>query len=309
MEGGRKSAVAPAAGPPGTRVEVRDLFYATPARREFLKSPRTEAEAAVTAVERLAMAWPQVGFRVTVDGRQALNLAPADRAGRIAALLGADFAAAAVPVEAARDGITLTGLAGLPTHHRATGEAQHLVVNNRPVRDPQLRTALRVAYRDLVPARRFPAAALFLDVPPEAVDVNVHPMKTELRFRDSDGVRGLMISALRRALAVGAQGAAPDGLAPDGVASDGWAVEPVAVPSYAPVYSHACCEAPVPVSGWRPPPGRWPGPPAALAPSPRPRARKCPTPGMALAGADPRYLCARGGAGRLPGAGGPARRA
>ncbi|WP_439551766.1 DNA mismatch repair endonuclease MutL [Falsiroseomonas sp.] len=279
VEGGRKSAVAPAAGPPGTRVEVRDLFYATPARREFLKSPRTEAEAAVTAVERLAMAWPQVGFRVTVDGRQALNLAPADRAGRIAALLGADFAAAAVPVEAARDGITLTGLAGLPTHHRATGEAQHLVVNNRPVRDPQLRTALRVAYRDLVPARRFPAAALFLDVPPEAVDVNVHPMKTELRFRDSDGVRGLMISALRRALAVGAQGAAPDGLAPDGVASDGWAVEPVAVPSYAPVYSPApgFAEAPVPVfPGWRPPPGpvarppRPPSLPLAFAPAPAP---------------------------------------
>lgn len=275
VEGGRKSAVAPAAGPPGTRVEVRDLFYATPARRAFLKSPRSEAEAAVSAVERLAMAWPQVGFRVTVDGRTALNLAPSDRAGRIAALLGADFAAAAVPVEAERDGITLSGLASLPTHHRATGEAQHLVVNNRPVRDPQLKTALRVAYRDLVPARRFPVAALFLDVPPEAVDVNVHPMKTELRFRDSDGVRGLMISALRRALAVGAQGAAPDGLA------DASRVEPVAVPSYdpTPVYAPAAgfAEAPVPVfPGWRPPPGpvarppRPPSLPLAFAPPPPP---------------------------------------
>ncbi len=283
VEGGRKSPVAPAAGPPGTRVEVRDLFYATPARRAFLKSPRTESEAAVTAVERLAMAWPRVGFRVTVDGRVALNLAPSDRAGRIAALLGADFAAAAVAVEATRDGITLTGLAGLPTHHRATGEAQHLVVNNRPVRDPQLKTALRVAYRDLVPARRFPAAALFLDVPPEAVDVNVHPMKTELRFRDSDGVRGLMIAALRRALAVGAQGAAPDGLA-----SDGWSVEPVAVPSYSPVApptpvapGPGFAEAPVPVfPGWRPPAGpvarrpgtgaRPPSLPLAFAPAPAP---------------------------------------
>ncbi|NGM22769.1 DNA mismatch repair endonuclease MutL [Roseomonas stagni] len=275
VEGGRKSAVAPAAGPPGTRVEVRDLFYATPARRAFLKSPRSEAEAAVSAVERLAMAWPQVGFRVTVDGRTALNLAPSDRAGRIAALLGADFAAAAVGVEAERDGITLSGLASLPTHHRATGEAQHLVVNNRPVRDPQLKTALRVAYRDLVPARRFPVAALFLDVPPEAVDVNVHPMKTELRFRDSDGVRGLMISALRRALAVGAQGAAPDGLA------DASRVEPVAVPSYdpTPVYAPAAgfAEAPVPVfPGWRPPPGpvarppRPPSLPIAFAPPPPP---------------------------------------
>ncbi len=280
VEGGRKSAVAPAAGPPGTRVEVRDLFYATPARREFLKSPRSEAEAAVAAVERLAMAWPRVGFRVTVDGRQALNLAPADRAGRIAALLGADFAAAAVAVEATRDGITLSGLASLPTHHRATGEAQHLVVNNRPVRDPQLKTALRVAYRDLVPARRFPVAALFLEVPPEAVDVNVHPMKTELRFRDSDGVRGLMISALRRALAVGAQGAAPDGLA------GGFEVQPVAVPSYDPVPIPAptggfappgFAEAPVPVfPGWRPPPGpvarpaRPPSLPLGFAPPPPP---------------------------------------
>jgi DNA mismatch repair protein MutL len=271
VEGGRKAPVAPAAGPPGTRVEVRDLFYATPARRAFLKSPRSEAEAAVSAVERLAMAWPQVGFRVTIDGRTALNLAPADRAGRIAALLGADFAAAAVALEAARDGIALAGLAGLPTHHRATGEAQHLVVNNRPVRDPQLKTALRVAYRDLVPARRFPVAALFLEVPPEAVDVNVHPMKTELRFRDSDSVRGLMISALRRALAVGAQGAAPDGLA----------VEPVAVPSYDPTPIQApapgFAEAPVPVfPGWRPPPGpvarppRPPSLPLAFAPPPPP---------------------------------------
>ncbi|WP_203072981.1 DNA mismatch repair endonuclease MutL [Falsiroseomonas ponticola] len=281
VEGGRKSPVAPAAGPPGTRVEVRDLFYATPARRAFLKSPRSEADAAVAAVERLAMAWPRVGFRVTVDGRQALNLPPADRAGRIAALLGADFAAAAVAVEAERDGIALSGLAGLPTHHRATGEAQHLIVNNRPVRDPQLKTALRVAYRDLVPARRFPAAALFLEVPPEAVDVNVHPMKTELRFRDADGVRGLMISALRRALAVGAQGAAPDGMA----------TEPVAVPSFDPMPVHApgsgfappgfaqpgFAEAPVPVfPGWRPPPGpvarpaRPPSLPLAFAPAPPP---------------------------------------
>jgi DNA mismatch repair protein MutL len=281
VEGGRKSPVAPAAGPPGTRVEVRDLFYATPARRAFLKSPRSEADAAVAAVERLAMAWPRVGFRVTVDGRQALNLPPADRAGRIAALLGADFAAAAVAVEAERDGIALSGLAGLPTHHRATGEAQHLIVNNRPVRDPQLKTALRVAYRDLVPARRFPAAALFLEVPPEAVDVNVHPMKTELRFRDADGVRGLMISALRRALAVGAQGAAPDGMA----------TEPVAVPSFDPMPVHApgsgfappgfaqpgFAEAPVPVfPGRRPPPGpvarpaRPPSLPLAFAPAPPP---------------------------------------
>jgi DNA mismatch repair protein MutL len=213
VEGGRKGAVAPAAGAPGTRVEVRDLFFATPARRAFLKSPRSEAEAALQAVERLAMAWPEVAFRVEVEGRVALALPAQERAARVAALLGPDFAAAAVPVEAARDGLALAGLAGLPTHHRATSEAQHFVVNRRPVRDRLLQTALRVAYRELVPAKRFPAAALFLAVPPEAVDVNVHPMKTELRFRDAEGVRGLLISALRRAVAVGAGGATPEGLA------------------------------------------------------------------------------------------------
>ncbi|WP_237217441.1 DNA mismatch repair endonuclease MutL, partial [Falsiroseomonas oryziterrae] len=203
VEGGRVSAVAPAAGPPGTRVEVRDLFFATPARRAFLKSPRSEAEAAVEAVRRLALAWPEVGFRVKLEGRTVLALSPQDRDARVHALLGPDFAAAALPVEAARGEMALAGLAAAPTHTRATGEFQHLVVNRRPVRDPQLRAALRVAYREIIPRGRHPAAALFLDLPPEAVDVNVHPMKTELRFRDAEGVRGLLISALRRALAVG----------------------------------------------------------------------------------------------------------
>jgi DNA mismatch repair protein MutL len=239
VEGGRKGAVTPAAGPPGTRVEVRDLFFATPARRAFLKSARTEAGAVVEVVERLAIAWPEVAFRLEVEGRAALNLPAQDRAARVAALLGADFAAAARPVEAQRGGLVLTGLTGLPTHHRATGAAQHFVVNRRPVRDRLLQTALRVAYRDMIPAKRHAAAALFLEVPPEAVDVNVHPMKTELRFRDAEGVRGLLIGALGRALAVGATGAAPEGL------SAGFS--PLAMPGFA--------EAPAPmVGGWRPGP-------------------------------------------------------
>jgi len=233
VEGGRKGAVAPAAGAPGTRVEVRDLFFATPARRAFLKSPRSEAEAAVETVERLAMAWPEVAFRMEVEGRVALNLPPATREARIGALLGQDFAAAAVPIEAGREGMALAGQASLPTHHRATSAAQHLIVNRRPVRDKLLQTAVRVAYRELIPARRFAAVALFLDVPPESVDVNVHPMKTELRFRDAEGVRGLMISALRRALAVGASGAVPEGLASP--APSGFAESP------APIFG-----------GWRP---------------------------------------------------------
>jgi DNA mismatch repair protein MutL len=204
VEAGRVGEVTPAAAPPGTRVEVRDLFFATPARRKFLKTAGTEASHAVDAVRRLAFAWPEVGFRVTVDGRTALDLAPADRAGRAAALLGRDFAAAAVPVQGNWPDLALEGLAALPTHNRATATEQHLVVNRRPVRDPLLRAALRVAYRDVLAAGRHPVAALFLEIPPDAVDVNVHPMKTELRFRDSAGVRGALIASLRRALGTGA---------------------------------------------------------------------------------------------------------
>ena len=215
VEGGRKGAVQPASGAPGTRVEMRDLFYAVPARRKFLRQPRAEADRALEAVRRLALAWPAVGFRVVVDGREALSLAPATRDARVHDLLGPDFAAAALPVSGEAAGpLTLSGLAAQPAHTRPTGAAQHLVVNRRPVQDRLLRTALHVAYRDLIAAGRQPAAALFLDLPPDAVDVNVHPMKTELRFRDEPAVRGLLISALRRALGVGAGAAAVPGLQP-----------------------------------------------------------------------------------------------
>ncbi|MDQ1080509.1 DNA mismatch repair endonuclease MutL [Pseudoroseomonas cervicalis] len=204
VEGGAKSEIRPAAGAPGTRVEVRDLFYATPARRKFLKTPATESGHAVEAVKRLALAWPEVGFRMEVEGRTVLNLAAGDRRTRLQALLGPDFARAAVPVSGGREELALQGFAGLPTLTRATAAEQHLVVNRRPVRDQLLRAALRVAYRDLIAPGRHPVAALFLELPPELVDVNVHPMKTELRFRDAAAVRGALISALRRALAIGA---------------------------------------------------------------------------------------------------------
>lgn len=204
VEGGRVAEVAPAAGAPGTRVEVRDLFFATPARRKFLRHPRTEAEHAVEAVRRLALAWPGVTFRVESDGREALHLPATDWESRIRQVLGPDFAAAAVPVEAVGMALDLRGLAALPSYTRPTMAGQHLVVNRRPVRDPLLRVALRVAYRDVIEQGRHPAAALFIDIPPESVDVNVHPMKTELRFREGEAVRGAVINALRRALAVGA---------------------------------------------------------------------------------------------------------
>lgn len=271
VEGGRVGPVRPASGAPGTRVEVRDLFFATPARRKFLRQPRTEAEHAAGAVRRLAMAWPGVAFRLEGDGRPVLALAAADAAGRMADLLGAGFAAGAVPV--AVDGLTLrlSGLAALPGHTAATPAGQYLVVNRRPVRDPVLRAALRVAYRDLIAAGRHPVAALFLEVPADAVDVNVHPMKTELRFRDPAGVRGTLIAALRRALAVGAGAAARPGA--------GWRAEPasdagpavgrplsgpLALPSAPPAAAGGFAEAALPL-GWGPPPVPAPAPPRAPA--------------------------------------------
>ena len=210
VAGGVAEAVVPAAGPPGTQALASDLFFATPARRNFLKSPRVEAEHAEAAIRRLAFAAPAVALRLVSDGRVVFDLPPQNRAARAAALLGASspgassLAGALLPLEGARDGMALAGFAAGPATHRATAAGQSLVVNGRPVTDPVLRTAVRVAYRDVIAAGRHAVAALYLSVPPEAVDVNVHPAKTELRFRDPDAVRSLVIGTLRRALAGGA---------------------------------------------------------------------------------------------------------
>jgi DNA mismatch repair protein MutL len=209
VEGGTVGAVAPVAGPAGTRAVVRDLFFATPARRKFLKSPRTEADAVEAAVRRLALAAPGVAFRFESDGRVAFDLPGQSREARIAALLGAEAAASLLPVLAERGTLRLTGFACAPLVTRATAAAQALVVNGRPVADPTLRTAVRVAYRDVLPAGRHPVVALFLELPPEEVDVNVHPAKAEVRFRDPGAVRALVIGALGRALGIGAGVAAP----------------------------------------------------------------------------------------------------
>jgi DNA mismatch repair protein MutL len=208
VEGGAKSAPAPAAHAPGTRVEVRDLFYATPARLKFLKGERAERMSCVDAVERLAMAHPHVAFRVVAEGdRRLVDLpaAPGDlfeaRLARLAAILGRDFGANAVPVSAQREGVTLSGYAGVPTFHRATAQHQYLFVNGRPVRDKLLYGAVRGAYQDFLARDRHPVVALFLDLPPAEVDVNVHPAKAEVRFRDAGLVRGLIVGALKHALA------------------------------------------------------------------------------------------------------------
>ena len=213
IEGGAKSSVEPAALSQGTRVEVRDLFYATPARLKFLKSARAERDAAVEAVERLAMAYPSVAFAVIGDEEKPLlrmNAAEPDLAGksageirrvRLGAVLGRDFADNAIAIDAAREGFRLTGLAGLPTLNRATARDQYLFVNGRPVRDKLLAGAVRGAYQDFLARDRHPMVVLFLTGPEDDIDVNVHPAKAEVRFRDAAMVRGLIVGSLRNALA------------------------------------------------------------------------------------------------------------
>ena len=208
VEGGDQRPTAPAAfpGPHGARVEVRDLFYATPARLKFMKSERSEAMAISEEIKRQAMAHEDVAFTLDLDGRTTLRL-PAEHPGdegrlkRLSALLGRDFEANALLIDQSRDGIRLSGYAGLPTYSRGNAQHQYLFVNGRPVRDRLLQGALRGAYADFLARDRHPAAALFIDIDPLFVDVNVHPAKAEVRFRDPAMVRGLIVGALRHALA------------------------------------------------------------------------------------------------------------
>ena len=209
VEGGAVSEVAPAAGPPGTRVEVRDLFYATPARRKFLKNPRSEADHAETAVRRLALAAPEVAFRLESDGRVVFDLPAQEPQARVAALIGPQASPALLVVTSERGNLRLSGFACAPSVTRATAAELGLVVNGRPVADPLLRAAVRIAYRDVIAPGRYPIVALFLHLPAAELDVNVHPAKAELRFRDAAAVRGLVIGGLTRALAGPAAGIGP----------------------------------------------------------------------------------------------------
>ena len=206
VDGGRKSSRKPAARAAGTEVEVRDLFYATPARLKFMKSERAETAAISDQVKRLALAHPEIAFSLSTGDRTTLRLEASPPGlldhglARLGRILGADFVEDALPVSASRGAVTVEGFAGLPTLHRPNGLNIYLVVNGRPVRDKLIAGTVRAAYGDLVPRGRYPMLALFLDVPPDEVDVNVHPAKTELRFRDANGVRSLLIGALRDAL-------------------------------------------------------------------------------------------------------------
>jgi len=204
VEGGTVRGPSPAgflgSGQHGTRAEVRELFYATPARLKFLKSARSEDLAITDMVKRLAMSRPEIGFTLTMDGRTTLDLPPAGRLGRLAKIMGREFGDNAVEIDAVREGVTLTGYAGLPTYNRANAAMQFLFVNGRPVRDKLLVGAVRGAYADFLARDRHPALALFVACDPAFVDVNVHPAKTEVRFRDAGLVRGLIVGALKHAL-------------------------------------------------------------------------------------------------------------
>jgi DNA mismatch repair protein MutL len=208
VEAGEAGPVEPARLPKGTRVEVRDLFYATPARLKFLKQPKTELGHVQDTLQRLAMAHPHVGFTLTDGDRQVLRYAPAQgddlfdaRLTRLSAVMGKSFADNAMAIAAEREGLRLTGYAGLPTLNKANAQSQFLFVNGRPVKDRLLQGALRGAYQDVLARDRHPMAALFLELPAAAVDVNVHPAKAEVRFREPGLVRGLIVSAIRHQLA------------------------------------------------------------------------------------------------------------
>ena len=201
VDNGVLAADGPAALPPGTRVVVEELFARVPARRKFLRSARAEYAACLDAVRRLAMARPDVAFTLDHDGRRALSATGADdRPARVAALTDRALAENAVAIDFVREEMVLGGVAGLPTFNRGVADHQYLFVNGRPVKDRLLIGAIRGAYAEMLPRDRHAVVALFLDVPADAVDVNVHPAKTEVRFREPALVRGLIVSGLRRAL-------------------------------------------------------------------------------------------------------------
>ncbi|HAQ34361.1 MAG TPA: DNA mismatch repair endonuclease MutL [Alphaproteobacteria bacterium] len=254
VDGGDLTPVRPAPplGRGGTRLEARDLFYATPARLKFMKTERAESNAIADTMKRIALSRPEVGFQLTLDGRSRLSLAAesgegADaRKSRLAAILGRDFGDNALEIDQEREGVRVTGFASLPTFNRGSAMHQYLFVNGRPVRDKLLHGAVRGAYQDFLARDRHPVVALFVDVDGGQVDVNVHPAKAEVRFRDAGLVRGLIVGALRHALAGAGHRASTT---VSGFALG--AARPQGAPSMPPAYR--------PSQGWSPAPGYSPG--------------------------------------------------
>ena len=202
VNGGHTGSVRPAAANTGTTVEVRDLFFATPARLKFLKGERAETSAITETIRRLAIAFPAVRFTLSGLDRQTLDMtAVTDHRDRLVQVLGREFAENTIALDALREDVSLTGFTGLPTWNRANSLAQFAYVNGRPVQDKMILSALRAAYSDSLPRGRYPVAVLFLELDPALVDVNVHPAKADVRFRDPGLVRGLIIGGIREALA------------------------------------------------------------------------------------------------------------
>jgi len=209
VEGGTVIAPQPASLLQGTKIEVRDLFFATPARLKFLKTTRTEIDYAREAIERLAMAYPSVDILLQEDDKRPVRFTAKNEGllgsedllrQRLSQIMGDDFITNAAVVSGERDGVQITGYAGLPTLHRPTARAQYIYVNGRPVRDRVLLSAVRGAYGDVIPSGRYPSVVLFLEVPPRDVDVNVHPTKAEVRFRDNQLIRSIIVTSIRRSL-------------------------------------------------------------------------------------------------------------
>lgn len=210
----KEGRVTPAAGSPGTRIEVCDLFYKTPARRKFMKSDATETAHILTQVERLALAHPEAGFRVVANGRDVLTLPPQTPEARIAAVLPKEFRENCRPVNALRDGIRLTGLVGLPVIGKARTQDQYFFVNGRFVRDKLLSHAVRSAYQDVMHGQTQPLYCLYLEIDPTAVDVNVHPTKSEVRFAEGQRIHTAVSSSVRAALSF-SEAVVPEGGLPE----------------------------------------------------------------------------------------------
>src|SRR5262249_35603583 len=248
VDAGEKSAVKPAALGQGTTVEVRDLFYATPARLKFLKADRSEAEAVREVVRRLAMSRSDVSFTLAGEERAPVtwqSTPKGERLGRLGDVLGSDFRANAIAIDAGRGGVRIAGFAGLPTGSRANSLGRYLFVHGRPGRDKLLFGAVRAAYADYLPRDRHPLVVLFVDLDPREVDVNVHPAKSEVRFRDAGLVRTLIVGALKDVLARESQRAATTGgsaaiatFRPGGAARRGnydWRRSPARPGAFAPI--------------------------------------------------------------------------
>ncbi|MDB5687653.1 MAG: mismatch repair protein MutL [Rhizorhabdus sp.] len=262
----------PAALPPGTRIKVANLFAKVPARRKFLRSARSEYAACVDVVKRLAMARPDIGFALEHDGRRSLSVSPGEaQVDRVASLTDRDLAENSVAVEYRREAVTLAGVAGLPTFNRGIADHQFLFVNGRPVKDRLLIGSVRAAYQDMLARDRHPVVALFVELPGDQVDVNVHPAKTEVRFRDPGLVRGMIVGGLRAALDAAGHRSAQRPSAgslgnwqPGGVPSvpqsggGGSFSYPTPTPAQGSVWDHAPGFAPQPMGraevAWSPPP-------------------------------------------------------